>query len=97
MTTIIGIISNSTFVTNTVVSTSNSSCATNLGQGKGLDAQMSSGWYCGSGGSSAGYGTLSNSNCSNALQYFMFLAHAFPYLSKGPYLSTGSGGYGYNQ
>ena len=97
MTTIIGIISNSTFVTNTVVSTSNSSCATNLGQGKGLDAQMSSGWYCGSGGSSAGYGTLSNSNCSNALQYFMFLAHAFPYLSKGAYLSTGSGGYGYNQ
>ena len=27
----------------------------------------------------------------------MFLSHSFPYISKGPYLSTGSGGYGYNQ
>lgn len=25
----------------------------------------------------------------------MFLTHSFPYLSKGPYLCTGSGGYGY--
>ena len=25
----------------------------------------------------------------------MFLSHAFPYLSKGPSLATGSGGYGY--
>lgn len=27
----------------------------------------------------------------------MFLSHSFPYLSKGPYLSTGSGGYGYRE
>ena len=25
----------------------------------------------------------------------MFLSHSFPYLSKGPYLASGSGGYGY--
>ena len=25
----------------------------------------------------------------------MFLSHSLPYISKGPYLSTGSGGYGY--
>lgn len=25
----------------------------------------------------------------------MFLTHSFPYLSKGPFLSTGSGGFGY--
>lgn len=30
------------------------------------------------------------------MQYFLFLSHSFPYISKGPYLSTGSGGYGYN-
>lgn len=95
VTTIIAITSNSTFVINSQVNTSASSCLTNLGQGKGLEAQMSNNWYCSSGGSSAGYGTLSNENCSSALQYFMFLAHSFPYLSKGPYLSTGSGGYGY--
>jgi hypothetical protein len=26
----------------------------------------------------------------------MFLTHGFPYMNKGPTLSTGSGGYGYN-
>ena len=31
------------------------------------------------------------------MQYFMFLTHSFPYLSKGPYLCTGSGGYGYKE
>jgi len=25
----------------------------------------------------------------------MFLSHSLPYINKGPYLSTGSGGYGY--
>lgn len=27
----------------------------------------------------------------------MFLSHSFPYLNKGPFLSTGSGGYGYRE
>lgn len=58
---------------------------------------MASKEYCSSGGSSAGYGSLSNSNCSAVLQYFMFLSHSFPYLNKGPYLCTGSGGYGYRE
>lgn len=26
----------------------------------------------------------------------MFLTHSFPYMKKGPKISTGSGGYGYN-
>jgi hypothetical protein len=34
--------------------------------------------------------------CSGIIQYFLFLSHSFPYINKGPYLSTGSGGYGYN-
>lgn len=51
--------------------------------------------YCSLGGSSAGYGILSDFNCGIVMQYFMFLSHSFPYISKGPYLATGSGGYGY--
>ncbi len=51
--------------------------------------------YCSLGGSSAGYGILSDINCGVVMQYFMFLSHSFPYISKGPYLATGSGGYGY--
>ena len=51
--------------------------------------------YCSGGGSSAGYGILSDINCGNVMQYFMFLSHSFPYISKGPYLATGSVGYGY--
>ena len=97
-TTIIAIYSNVTNVTSSIVNTTASSCPTNLGLGKGLEAQISNKEYCSSGGSSAGYGTLSNAtNCSGVLQYFMFLSHSFPYLNKGPFLSTGSGGYGYRE
>lgn len=60
-TTIFTLYANSSNFTNTIVNTTASSCLTNLGAGKGLEAQMSNKEYCSSGGSSAGYGTLSNS------------------------------------
>jgi hypothetical protein len=66
-----------------------------LGLGKGLEAQIANEGFCSTGGSSAGYGTMSSEKCVSVMQYFMFLTHAFPYLSKGPFLCTGSGGYGY--
>ena len=85
---------NSQFI-NSVVNTTAASCLTNLGLGKGLSSQLSDYTNCSSGGSSVGYGALSNSNCNLTLTYFMFLSHSFPYLNIGPYLGTGSGGYGY--
>jgi hypothetical protein len=72
------------------------SCKTNSGIGRGTTIQYQSS-YCTSGSSSCGYGTLSNPTaCSNIVQYFLFLSHSFPYMSKGAKLSTGSGGYGYS-
>lgn len=56
---------------------------------------MSNQNYCSSGGSSGGYGTYSTPECVIILQYFMFISHSFPYLSRGASVSTGSGGYGY--
>jgi hypothetical protein len=96
-TTIIGIYGNYTNFTNTIINTTASACLTNLGSGKGLEAQMTDRAFCSSGGSSSGYGTLSSEHCAKVLSYFMFLSHSFPYLSKGPYISTGSGGYGYRE
>lgn len=94
-TSIIAVITNFSRFEDSKINTTASACFTNLGLGKGLEAQISNKQYCSSGGSSAGYGTLSRSGCSSVLQYFMFLSHSFPYLNKGPYLCTGSGGYGY--
>ena len=72
------------------------SCKTNSGIGRGTTIQYQNS-YCTSGSSSCGYGTLSNPTvCSNIVQYFLFLSHSFPYMSKGAKLSTGSGGYGYS-
>jgi hypothetical protein len=70
---------------------------TNLGLGKGLSSQLADNTNCSSGGSSVGYGSLSKPNCFTTLNYFMFLSHSFPYLNKGPFLATGSGGYGYRE
>lgn len=95
--TMFALYANSTYFRNSIINTTAQACLTNLGLGKGLQAQMQNKVYCSSGGSSAGYGTLSKGECSAPLQYFMFLSHSFPYLSKGPYLSTGSGGYGYRE
>lgn len=78
-----------------VVNTSALSCRANTGIGRGTNIQYEGG-YCTSGSSSCGYGSISNpAVCSDIVQYFMFLSHSLPYISKGPYLSTGSGGYGY--
>jgi hypothetical protein len=72
------------------------SCRTNTGLGRGAIIQYNN-TNCTSGSSSCGFGLMSNSAlCSDVVQYFLFLSHSFPYISKGPYLSTGSGGYGYN-
>jgi hypothetical protein len=93
----LGMIANS----NITVSSSNinataQSCRTNSGLGRGAVIQYNNG-YCTSGSSSCGFGVISNSTvCSDIIQYFLFLSHSFPYISKGPYLFTGSGGYGYN-
>ena len=79
-----------------VTNASARSCRTNTGIGRGTTIQYLNN-YCTSGSSSCGYGTVSNTkHCIDIVQYFMFLSHSFPYISKGPYLSTGSGGYGYN-
>lgn len=73
------------------------SCRANTGIGRGTNIQYLN-TYCTSGSSSCGYGSISNASlCADIIQYFMFLSHSFPYISKGPYLSTGSGGYGYSQ
>ena len=81
---------------NTKINTSARACLTNTGIGRGTTIQYQN-TYCTSGSSSCGYGTLSDSElCSDIVQYFTFLSHSFPYMNKGPYLSTGSGGYGYN-
>lgn len=78
------------------INTTAQSCKTNSGLGRGSVIQYKN-TYCTSGSSSCGYGSISNSSlCSDIIQYFLFLSHSFPYISKGPYLSTGSGGYGYN-
>lgn len=71
------------------------SCKTNTGLGRGAIVQFNN-TYCTSGSSSCGFGVISNVTiCQNIIQYFLFLSHSFPYINKGPYLSTGSGGYGY--
>lgn len=78
------------------LNTSAQSCRTNAGIGRGTTIQYLN-TYCTSGSSSCGYGSISNASlCADIVQYFMFLSHSFPYISKGPYLSTGSGGYGYS-
>lgn len=53
--------------------------------------------FCSSGSASAGYGlnSMMNEKCGELLEYFMFLTHSLPYMKIGPTLSTGSGGYGY--
>lgn len=77
------------------INTTGRSCGTNTGIGRGTTIQYQN-TYCTSGSSSCGFGSISNSVlCADIVQYFMFLSHSFPYISKGPYLSTGSGGYGY--
>ncbi len=71
------------------------SCKTNTGRGRGTTIQYQN-MYCTSGSSSCGYGSISNYGvCEDIVKYFMFLSHSMPYISKGPYLSTGSGGYGF--
>lgn len=72
------------------------SCNANTGLGRGAIVQYSN-EYCTSGSSSCGFGVISNNTlCQGVISYFLFLSHSFPYISKGPSLSTGSGGYGYN-
>ncbi len=72
------------------------SCRTNTGIGRGANIQYLN-TYCTSGSSSCGYGVISNQDlCYDIVQYFLFLSHSYPYISKGPYLATGSGGYGYS-
>lgn len=79
-----------------IINATAQSCRTNTGLGRGAVIQYSN-TYCTSGSSSCGFGEVSNANlCSDIIQYFLFLSHSFPYISKGPYLFTGSGGYGYN-
>ena len=78
-----------------VLNTTGWGCERNTGLGKGLVIELEGDQYCCSGSSSSGYGVISNEECEKIMQYFLFLAHAFPYMSKGPYLATGSGGYGY--
>ena len=81
---------------NSRLNTSGSSCRTNSGLGRGSVIQYQN-TYCTSGSSSCGYGSISNYTlCFDIIQYFLFLSHSFPYISKGPFLSTGSGGFGYN-
>ena len=82
-------------MSNSTLNASGQSCKSNNGIGRGTTIQYQN-TYCTSGSSSCGYGSLSNPDlCSDIVQYFMFLSHSFPYINKGPYLSTGSGGYGY--
>lgn len=47
-------------VKNSIINCSSASCLSNLGLGKGLEAQVANDGTCSSGGSSAGYGTLSS-------------------------------------
>jgi hypothetical protein len=83
-------------VIDSLVNTSARSCPANSGRGRGTNIQYQN-TYCTSGSSSCGYGAISNAAlCSNVVEYFMFLSHSLPYISKGPFLSTGSGGYGYS-
>ena len=83
-------------ISGSILNTTARSCRTNTGFGRGATIQYQN-TYCTSGSSSCGYGTLSNTVlCTNIVQYFLFLSHSFPYISKGPQLSTGSGGYGYS-
>jgi len=70
-------------------------CRTNMGSGRGLVVQNQNS-FCSSGSAGAGYGLKSDPSCSSIMMYFMFLVHSFPYMSKGPSLSSGSGGYGYS-
>ena len=87
---------NNMSVSESVLNTTGQSCKTNAGLGRGAIIQYNNS-FCTSGSSSCGFGVISNvSLCGDIIQYFLFLSHSFPYISKGPYLSTGSGGYGYN-
>ena len=82
-------------MTRSDINSTGRSCGTNTGIGRGTNIQYQNN-YCTSGSSSCGFGSISNATlCADIVQYFMFLSHSFPYISKGPYLSTGSGGYGY--
>lgn len=47
-------------VKSSIINNTASACIANLGLGKGLEAQISGKETCSSGGSSAGYGTLSS-------------------------------------
>jgi hypothetical protein len=88
--------SNGIALNQSLINSTARSCKTNFGPGRGAVVQFNNS-YCTSGSSSCGFGVLSNFTlCENTVQYFLFLSHSFPYISKGPYLSTGSGGYGYN-
>lgn len=83
---------------NSFINTTARACRTNMGSGHGLIIQVQQD-FCSSGSAGAGYGLTSNfadDPCYEILEYFMFLTHSFPYMNKGPTLSTGSGGYGYN-
>lgn len=87
---------NNISVVESVLNTTGQSCKTNAGLGRGAIIQYNNS-YCTSGSSSCGFGVISNVTlCADIIQYFLFLSHSFPYINKGPYLSTGSGGYGYN-
>ncbi len=69
-----------------------------MGTGRGLIVQIKND-FCSSGSSGAGYGLISNTNnvnCPSLLEYFMFLMHSFPYMVQSKIISSGSGGYGYN-
>jgi hypothetical protein len=83
-------------IIDSLANTSARSCRSNTGIGRGTNIQYQN-TYCTSGSSSCGYGSISNALlCSDIVEYFMFLSHSLPYISKGPFLSTGSGGYGYS-
>lgn len=87
---------NNISVIESVLNTTGQSCKTNAGLGRGAIIQYNNS-YCTSGSSSCGFGVISNVTlCGDIIQYFLFLSHSFPYINKGPYLSTGSGGFGYN-
>ena len=92
----INIISNNVDLSESHLNTTGQACRTNSGRGRGAIIQFQNA-YCTSGSSSSGFGLISDTTlCFDIIQYFLFLSHSFPYMSKGPELNTGSGGYGYN-